>query len=211
MAKITITDKNTKPNKSDDKVSNKAPTTTSPKTAITNHTKINKSKLGTNKYAYPILIIAGTVVIAVVIVLALISFRKPTLNEEYFTSDDTKSVITMSSDDSTTTNHQTHFVYEYDGDKVVGLKTYFEYQDAETAKAAYESSKNLPEFKNSELNGNYIIVTADPSQFEGLTADDVRQQEEAIKQFQASKNPQPEKTDDDSSEESKDQLPEEDQ
>ena len=210
MAKIAITNKSTRSNQSDEKAHYKASPAASPKAVSTDPTK-RKSKSKTKNLMYPFLIIVGTVAIAAIVVLVLTLLHQPAPNEEYFTSDDTKSVITMGTDDPTSTDHQTHFVYEYDGDKVIGLKTYFEYQNTEAAKAAYESSKNLPEFKNSELNENFIIVTADPSQFEGLTADDVRQQEEAIKQYQASKKRHSEPDSEPKSEHSEDQSPEKNQ
>ena len=64
------------------------------------------------------------------------------------------------------------------------MKTYFEYTDADAAKNAYESLKNQPEFKNSELKDKYIIITSDESQYKGLTASDVRQQADAIRAYQ---------------------------
>ena len=91
--------------------------------------------------------------------------------------------------DSTTASGdlvKTFFIYTYDGDNVSGLKTYFEYTDEESAKKAYELRKDQPEFKGAVVEGKYIVVTADSDQFKGLTADDVRQQTEAIEQYQRS-------------------------
>ena len=120
-------------------------------------------------------------------VLILNIFRHPEINDEYFVSDDTKSVISMDVGDSTTASGdlvKTFFVYTYDGDNVSGLKTYFEYTDEESAKKAYELRKDQPEFKGAVVEGKYIVVTADSDQFKGLTADDIRQQTEAIEQYQ---------------------------
>lgn len=120
-------------------------------------------------------------------VLILNIFRHPVINDEYFVSDDSKSVISMDVGESTATSGdlvKTFFVYTYDGDNVSGLKTYFEYTDKETAQKAYEARKDQPEFKGADVDGKYVVVTADAEQFKGLTADDIRQQTEAIEQYQ---------------------------
>ena len=81
--------------------------------------------------------------------------------------------------------HETNVVYDYDeSGNVIGMKTYFKYLDATTAKNSYETLKDQPEFKGAELRDNFIIVTADESQYKGLTASDVQQQADAINAFQ---------------------------
>lgn len=123
--------------------------------------------------------------IAVIVWGVLYFINKPTYGDDFFVSNDVKTTISLTPTDSETSSiHQTHVVYDYDGEDVVGMKTYFEYQDAESAATAYESLKNLAEFQGAELKDNFIIVTADESQYKGLTASDVRQQAEAIRTFQ---------------------------
>ena len=146
-----------------------------------------KSSPFNNKYlVYGLCGLGSAIVIAVIVWGVLSILNKPPLDDSYFVSDDTKTTISLNPDSETSALHQTHVVYEYDGDNVVGMKTYFEYPDAQSASAAYESLKDQPEFKNSEVKDKYIIVTADESQFKGLTASDVRQQAEAIKAYQES-------------------------
>lgn len=139
------------------------------------------------------IIIASVAIIAVVLILRTLS--KPVIEEAYFVSDDTKSVISLDSNRGESEDGsavQTHLVYTYDGDNVTGLKTYFEYPSEEAAATAIESLKDQPEFQGAVLEGKYIVVTADASQFEGLTASDVRQQAEAIQRFQESQKPKQE-------------------
>lgn len=120
-------------------------------------------------------------------------------SDDYFVSDDTKTVVSLEPDNAdanSTSSIHTRVVYEYDGDLVIGMKTYFEYNSEELAEKAFENLKDQPEFKNGVVSGKYIIVTADPNSFKGLTASDVQQQAEAIRQYQEqnSKKNQQEKT-----------------
>lgn len=125
---------------------------------------------------------------AAIIVIIILNLNQSTMEENYFTSDDTKTTITLTPDNSSNTSNliNTHLVYTYNKDNnVSSLKTYFEYSDTETAKTAYESSKDQPEFKNAELKDKFIIVTADENQYKGLTANDIHQQADALKSFQS--------------------------
>ncbi len=122
---------------------------------------------------------------------AVISFlNKPPISDDRFISNSTQTTINLTPTNSTSgsAHRQTHVVYEYKDDLVVSMKTYFEYEDAESAEIAYETLKNQLEFKDSELIDKYIVVTADASQFEGLTASDIRQQAAAIEAYQAKRN-----------------------
>ncbi len=127
----------------------------------------------------------------IIVVVILLNSAQPSIEDNYFTSDETKTTITLTPDSSSKSSNlvNTHLVYTYDdNNNVSSLKTYFEYTDAETAKTAYETSKDQPEFKNAELKDKYIIVTADENQYKGLTASDIHQQAEALKSFQTETN-----------------------
>ena len=145
------------------------------------------SKHHTNKklFIYSICFVASIAFIAVIVWVLVLALNKPAIDEDFFVSDDTKTTIDISAIGSSTSDHKTRTVYEYDdNDNVISMKTYFEYTDANTASTAYESLKNQPEFKNSELKDKYIIITSDESQYKGLTASDVRQQADAIRAYQ---------------------------
>ena len=104
------------------------------------------------------------------------------INDDYFVSDGTKYVLTIESDDPDLDSDEivairTHFVYTYSGEKITGEKTYSEFKDADTAKRAYDSLEESSEdLTNISVNGKYIIVTAEPDEYEGMTASDVKAQ-----------------------------------
>lgn len=162
-----------------------------------NKIKLNSHKIKTNSaknryLIYGVCAIASAAFIAIIVVLVLPLFNRPPLDEDFFVSDNTKTVVSLDAGSSNGTTRHTHMVYTYEGDEVTGLKTYFEYPDEESARAAVVTLKDQPEFKGAVVEGNYVVVTADESQFKGLTASDVKQQADAIRQFQASQKPQEE-------------------
>ena len=172
------------------------------------HTKLIKPK-STHKYL-PIIIAASVLAVTIIaIIITITSLSHPTIDDNFFTSDDTKTTIplTPSGDDTKTTSlTKTYLVYDYDdNDNVISMKTYFEYPDAETAKTAYESVKDQPEFKGAKVQDKYIIVTADESQYKGLTAYDIKQQADALKAFEESQHPTTDKSSDSESEESEEE------
>ena len=132
-------------------------------------------------------IVISIISIAIVSWVVISYLNKPPISDDYFVSNSTKTTINLTPTDSTSgpSHRQTYVVYEYEDDLVVSMKTYFEYEDARSAEIAYETLKNQIEFKNAELTDKYIIVAADTSQFEGLTASDIRQQAAAIEAYQA--------------------------
>lgn len=156
-------------------------------------TGIKLTKLRSTHRNLPIITasVLATVIIAIIFTVTLLSHS--TLDEDFFVSDDTKTTISLTPDDSKSNSSPlvgTRLVYTYDGDNVSGLKTYFEYPDEETAKTTFESVKDQPEFQGAVTEGKYIVVTADESQYKGLTAFDVKQQADALKSFEESKHPQ---------------------
>ena len=161
------------------------------------HTKKMKTKQKSNSgsksnrnLVYVACGILAVLAVALIGWVVISKMNKGAVSEETtFASNDTQTTITIEPvDDTPSSSSHTRTVYEYDGDNnVIGMKTYFEYADNEAAKTAYELIKNQPEFKGAEVIDKYIVVTADPNSFKGLTADDIRQQAEAIEQFQKSR------------------------
>ncbi|MBR3172532.1 hypothetical protein IKF21_01260 [Candidatus Saccharibacteria bacterium] len=149
----------------------------------------NKLKHRLNKKNFTYLICAAISIISIIIIVivVVISLGHGTINDDYFISDDTKSVISLESSRPSSENDsfaKTHIVYTYDGDTITSLKTYFEYNSPEAAQAALNTIKTNPDFANAEVDGKYIIVTSDPKQYEGLTVSDIKQQAAAIKHMQ---------------------------
>lgn len=137
--------------------------------------------------------VVAVVVVVVVIAVALATSGGNTLNDNYFKSDDTKYVLTLETDTETLeedsdsyTPVKTHYVYNYEGDAITGHKVYFEYADADTAKAAFDAIVEVGEDTSAmEVTSKYIIITAAPEDYEGLTASDVKQQIEFIEMVQS--------------------------
>lgn len=171
-------------------------------------TKHDKPK-STRKLLPIVFIASASVAIIIATIVAVVFGGHPTIDDNFFTSDDTKTTISLtpSSDDTKTTSlTKTYLVYDYDdSDNVISMKTYFEYPDEDSAKTAYEATKDQPEFQGAEIQGKYIIVTADESQYKGLTAYDIKQQADALKAFEESQHPTTDKSSDSESEESEEE------
>lgn len=126
-------------------------------------------------------ICAAVVAVIAIVVGIVLANNHPALNDDYFVSDDTKYVISMDGDEITADDEyspvKTHMVYFYSGDEITGLKMYYEFADEATAKAAYETYRaELPdEYTDIAVDGKYLILTADASQYEGTSADDIKQ------------------------------------
>ena len=129
---------------------------------------------------------AAVAIIAIVIaIIFIVKGSGPTLNDDYFKSDDTKYVMSVDVDPSDLDEDEkeyppikAHSVYTYSGDEITSSKTYIEYSDASTAEKAFKVLKDSgdEEAKNAELNGKYIIITNDKSKYEDLKASEVKEQ-----------------------------------
>lgn len=137
-------------------------------------------------------IACGVVVVIIVVIIAAVMLATnggagAALNDDYFKSDDTKYVLTIETDeetldseDSTFTPLKTHIVYTYSDDTITGIKSYYEYADNDAAKAAYDAIKEAGVEITVELNGKYVIMTADAAEYEGVSASDIKQQIELM-------------------------------
>lgn len=125
---------------------------------------------------------AVVLVAAIIVVLLLCIKREPELNDSYFVSDDEKYVLNLSSDDVSFKNEKyaplkTHMVYKYADNKITGLTIYYEYANAESAKAALEQvkSEERDDIEETKLNGRFIEMTTKETKYADLTADEVKQ------------------------------------
>ncbi|MBR3332188.1 hypothetical protein IKG28_00975 [Candidatus Saccharibacteria bacterium] len=130
-------------------------------------------------------VIAIAIIAALIIVFAVT--RKPILNDNYFVSDGSKYVLTVdflaNLDEGEEVDElapiKSHAVYTYSGDTITGLKTYYEYKDAETAKSVYNAVKASEEespAEKIELDGKYIIMTMPASDYENATATQIKEE-----------------------------------
>lgn len=139
-------------------------------------------------------ICAAVVVLVVVVVAVVLATGGSQLNDDYFKSDDTKYVLnydTGSLDLDVEDEYaefmplKTHIVYTYDGDTITSMKTYAEYADAAAAKTALDKMKEAGEADDGAiLDGKYIVVTADESEYKDTKASDVKRQIEVFEMLQ---------------------------
>ena len=118
------------------------------------------------------------IVISIAIILTLNS-TNPNLNEGFFVSNDTKYVIDADldgfGDDRIVSAHD---VYYYDSNNVVtGHEAYYEFINEETVQAVlpvYQSTKD-DEVEKVVANGRFIVMIANPTQYEGLNIETIKQ------------------------------------
>ena len=152
----------------------------------------NKAKKNNKNLIYGIC--AAAVVVVIAVVVAIIVMGNKPLDESFFVSDDTKSVLTMDpsslsqdTDDDEYVPETMRLVYFFSGEKVSDLKMYYGYKSEEAAKKAADYLKSInqgQEIKDVSVNGKYVIVTADKSAYEDVTAEDAKQQVEMMEKFQ---------------------------
>ena len=143
--------------------------------------KSNKDK-NRNKIIGAIVCVVALIVVAVVVVL--LATRNKGIDDSFFVSDNTKYVATLGgdmlgvSDDEGDAPLKAHVVYFYSGDNVTDMKSYYEFADEDTARKFYEivKSEDGESADSYELNGKYVILTADASAYEGMTAADAKEQ-----------------------------------
>ena len=130
----------------------------------------------------------AVVAVIIIIIAAIISANgKQALGDSYFVSDGSKYVLTIESDsdEDESAPVKTHVVYFYSGDEITGAKTYYEFANAETAQAAYDSLKDsVNEINSLSVDGKYVIIVADESEYADITASEVKQQIEFMESLQ---------------------------
>ena len=126
---------------------------------------------------------AVLVIAAVAIVLAIIFINKNKngVNDSYFVSDNTKYVLSLDMEEDSEEEYlplKTHAVYFYKGNQITDLKTYLEYKDASSAKEAYDHVKENDgaSYKEIYVDGKYIVLVSNETEYENTTASDVKEQ-----------------------------------
>ena len=136
--------------------------------------------------------VVAVVVIVIVAVVFLSKGGSKKIDDTFFVSDGSKYVLTLGSEYIDTeedfTPSKSHMVYYYSGEKVTGLEMYYEYADAATAKKAYDilsaDADANAEFKEVKLDGKYIVLVANSSDYEGMTTSEVKSQIELMEMLQ---------------------------
>ena len=160
-----------------------------------------------------IMAICGVVAaIVLVVVIAVVVMTKKGIDESFFVSDDTKYVLSldvnnamMDIDTDEYVPEKAYLIYFYSGDEVTGLKMYYKYADNATAKKAAETlngqKSESDEIEKVEADGDYVIITAGKTTYEGMTAEDAKQQVEFMEMLQNMNFDDSESEDDETTEE----------
>lgn len=159
----------------------KAKKSTKTKTTKSTNSKAAKTtrKSPSENTSKIICLIIGIIAIVAIIFAIVFAVKGATINDAYFVSDGSKLVINLDNDyddNVVVAPIKSHLVYYYSGDKITGVKYYYEFSSNEKALEAYNELKSNDDFNESEiaLNGKYIIFTFPSSQYEGTTVEDVK-------------------------------------
>lgn len=137
--------------------------------------------------------IVAIIVIAVVLVFVISNKNNGItgLNDSFFTSDGSKYVLTIDGDEAYIEEDlpmptKYHLVYFYSGDNITGLKTYYQFADNEAAQLVYDYyiENNSGVYDAINIDNNYVIMTVPSSDYDGLTASDIKQQVDFIKEME---------------------------
>ena len=123
--------------------------------------------------------VAVIAVVAVILVVVLINKKNSSINDAYFVSDDTKYVLSLDTGgDEEYMPLKTHAVYYYKGNQITDLKTFLEYADADSAKNAYDYVNETEggSYKETYIEGKYIVMVSNEAEYENTTATDVKEQ-----------------------------------
>ena len=154
-----------------------------------------KAKTLNNKKKILIISICSAVLLAAIIavVIIIINNSNKKLDDSYFVSDGSKYVLSVNysdiieeTDDEDNPYIPSKFyeVYTYSGNDITGLKHYYEYEDEELAKNAFNVIREEnPNEDGVSIDGRYIILVADESEYEGSTASDIKETIELYEEF----------------------------
>ena len=133
------------------------------------------------KKSKKIVIIVAAVAVVIAAVVALVMILKPKkLDKDYFVSDDTKLVYNVGQEISGGLYGATeiYMVYEYSGDQITKLVTYYGYETEELAKTAAENYADIftpgEDITEVKVEGRYICLTASPYLYKGTTLESIR-------------------------------------
>ena len=150
--------------------------------STTAKTKVDAKSQKNNASKFALFGIGIAAVVAIIVGIVVAVKSNPTINDAYFVSDGSKYVINMDMDGESSNEGIVgmHIVYYYSGDTVTGAKSFYEFKDEATAKAAYDELKNASDEDagSYSLNGKYIVLAADDDTVKNLTVDEVKSQVE---------------------------------
>ena len=132
--------------------------------------------------------ICAIAAVVIAIIIAVIVMQKTSINNSLFTSDNTKYVVPISSDEISfdsdlTRPTQIYAIYYYQDDTITDLKEYYVFEQDSDVKAAYDyfNEHDSANYKAITIDGKYLILTANESEYENKTPEEIRQYIEFLK------------------------------
>ena len=128
---------------------------------------------------------ALAILIVVAVLIVVLNWQEP-ISDDYFVSDDTKIVLSMDDEMASfeTGDYEpgiTRIVYYHDGEKITNVKIFYEYENEDLAREAYNNI-SVDYFATSKrLNGKYIVMQAKTETFDGLTVEEMEDQVESMR------------------------------
>ena len=138
-----------------------------------------KNQKNNNLMAWVFVALFLLIVVSIAVILTLNNGSDPNTNEAFFVSDGTKYVVASEMGGSGEDGEaiSAYDVYYYSGNAITDHKAYFEFIDEEAAKEALPDYQSLKDndIKSVEVNGRFIVFVAEPSQYEKITLDQVKE------------------------------------
>lgn len=153
---------------------------------------MSKKKSEARRIDHKTWISVGLAIVALfLVVCAIVGLsQNEKIESNYFASNDKKIVLTMNRDtaaldDSEYEPEITHVVYYIDGDKITGVRAFYEYPNEQTAKNANEHL-TLGEFATAKaLSGRFVIFQVKEDQYKDMTVTELKKNIELLKEIDA--------------------------
>ena len=137
------------------------------------------------------IMVCFAVIALVFVVVAILNFTpRESYDSSYFHDTEDRIVLTMGRDAAALEDSQyepniTHIVYYYEGDKVTGVKAFYEYATEKEAETAF-TNLTLGNFADSKYrSGRFVIFQVKKANYEGLTVEALRADIEQLKSIDA--------------------------
>ena len=141
-------------------------------------------KTTNNKQGPIIAICIGVILVVAIIVAIVIALNNNGISStNYFESNDTQLVMTLDANELITSGEEfaplrARIVYKYSGDKITDVTSYYEFENSNSAKAGldYLIAQNEGNYKDIYIDGNYVVIVSNESDYSDLTIKDVKDQ-----------------------------------
>lgn len=132
----------------------------------------------------------SAVALALVIVAILNFARNEKFDSSYFHNDEKKIVLTMDKeiaalDNSIYEPYITHVVYYRDGDRITGVRAFYEYISDEEARKAYPNL-SLGDFANNKkISGRFVVFQVKEAQYKDVTVETLEENIKLLNEIDA--------------------------